>query len=134
MPYYVHNGRPGLYVEVATMSEIPMYPNELDCPCGIGEHDNPWQCAAYLRERLKAVENARDNYQQLWDQLCEMVAAMCMAAGADEEAIPDAWTLAEVVGKLRKVADAARAYVDSDDEDRAIEFDALEDALALVKP
>lgn len=38
------------------MSEIPMYPSELDCPCGIGEHANPWQCAAHLRERLEVAE------------------------------------------------------------------------------
>lgn len=79
------------------MSEIPMYPNELDCPCGIGEHANPWQCAAHLRERLKAVENSRDHYQQIWTQLCEMVAEMCKDAGADEDAMLDAWTLAALI-------------------------------------
>lgn len=35
---------------------------------------------------------------------------------------------------LRKVADAARAYVESDDEDRVREFDAMVAALKELKP
>lgn len=100
------------------MSEIPMYPDEC------AHHREPEQCWECLTTELVRVRDAL-RVKDEWGQGLVALTSHLQAELDQQRGSAD---------RLATVADAVRAYVESDDEDRVEEFDAMVTALKGLQP